>query len=342
MTTEDSITILNQQVRFGRDTRHIDDLRFLPENPRVYAVTHSRSGFSDLPSDEQQRHIFDALRGEPSVGRLKRDVKHNGGLMEPILVRHDRMQVIEGNSRLAVYRLLRDEDPAGDWETIPCHIVAELTDEQQAAYLQQIHVAGKMEWSAYEKAFFAYGYYARKNWSVELIADLFNEKVPTIRKKIEVIEMMAQNSDPERSHYSHYDVLYGVRQRAPKDRQDRNDPIWRKVLSHIRECGAAGGGRLFTAQELRARLPVVMRKPKVEKQFLAGKIDLEEAWQRAKISRVEERLRKAVAMLRDVEPSDIGRLEADRVRALALLVKRANKEVKRINDVVVAATRAAR
>lgn len=340
MTTPESITILNQQVRFGRDSRHIDELRFLPENPRVYAVTHGRADFSDLPSDEQQRRIFDALRREPSVERLKREIKHNGGLMEPILVRHDRRQVVEGNSRLAAYRLLRAEDPGGDWETIPCNIVAELTDQQQAAYLQQIHVAGKTEWSAYEKAYFAYFYYARKTWSVDSIAELFDETVPTIRRKIEVIEMMAQNSDPERSHYSHYDVLYGVRQRAPKDRQSSNDPIWKKVLTQIREIGI-DDERSFTAQELRARLPVVMRKPKVEKRFLAGKINLEEAWQRAKISRVEERLRKAIAMLRDVEPSEIRRLEADRVKALALLVRRATREVKRLNDAL-AATRTAK
>ena len=336
------MAILKQQIQVGSGSRHIDDLRFLPENPRVYAITHGRPDFSDLPSDEQQRHIFDALCGEPSVQRLKREIKHNGGLMEPILVRHDRKQVVEGNSRLAAYRLLRGEDPGGDWETIPCHIVAELTDEQQAAYLQQIHVAGKAEWSAYEKAGFVYDHYARKNWSVESIAKLFNETVPTIRKKIEVIEMMARNSDPERGHYSHYDVLYGVRQRAPRDRQDWSDPIWKTVLSQIRANTEDGDGRPFTAQELRARLPVVMRKPKVEKRFLAGDINLEEAWQRAKISQVEERLRKALAMLRDVEPSEIHRLEIDRVRALALLVRRANKEVKRINDVVLAATRAAK
>ena len=43
-----------------------------------------------------------------------------------------------------------------DWEFIPCYIVSSLTEDQQAAFLNQIHVKGKTTWSAYEKANFAY------------------------------------------------------------------------------------------------------------------------------------------------------------------------------------------
>ena len=40
--------------------------------------------------------------------------------MEPILVRHDRMEVIEGNSRLAVYRHLNKDQNGDTWQLIPC------------------------------------------------------------------------------------------------------------------------------------------------------------------------------------------------------------------------------
>ena len=74
------------------------------------------------------------------------------------MVRHDTMEVIEGNSRLAAYKKLYDaeEEERDQWEFILCQIVSSLTKEQLAAYLHQLHVKGKTNWTAYEKANFAY------------------------------------------------------------------------------------------------------------------------------------------------------------------------------------------
>ena len=80
---------------------------------------------------EQQDIILKKLLEEPSVRNLIPDVERNRGLIEPILIRKDTMEVIEGNSRLAVYRKLQLDKGEGEWELIPCDIVSNLTNDQQ-------------------------------------------------------------------------------------------------------------------------------------------------------------------------------------------------------------------
>lgn len=332
MTTQETITIRGQAIPIGLDTVSVDKLSFLPDNPRVYAVTHGIPGFRELSPEQQQKLIFEALCKEPSVKNLKKDIPRNGGLLERILVRHDRYEVVEGNSRLAAYRLLRDEAADGSWEGIPCRLVSSLTEEQQAAYLQQIHVTGKTQWSAYEKANFAYVHRSERGWTVEHIAELFGESETTILKKISVIKMMAENKDPEREHFSFYEVLYGVQQ-SVKDKRDRSQ-LWAVVLGQIRGMESAEPSSRYTAMELRRRLPAVLRKPKIEKRFTAGKISLEDAFQSAKISRVEERLRKALAMLRDITKTDMRALDQPRLNAFKQDARKAKREVERLNKIV--------
>ena len=332
MTTQETITIRGQEIPIGLDTVSVDKLSFLPDNPRVYAVTHGIPGFRELSPEQQQKLIFEALCKEPSVKNLKKDIPRNGGLLERILVRHDRYEVVEGNSRLAAYRLLRDEAADGSWEGIPCRLVSSLTEEQQAAYLQQIHVTGKTQWSAYEKANFAYVHRSERGWSVKRIAALFGESEATIRRKVAVIEMMAENSDPDRDHFSYYDVLYGIQQNAKRE-HDRS-LLWATVLGQIRGMKSDESADRYTAMELRRRLPDVMKKPKIEKRFAAGKISLEDAFQSARISRVEERLRKALTMLRDITKTDMRALDQPRLNAFKQDARKAKREVERLNKIV--------
>lgn len=332
MTAHPTITILGQEIPLGFAKEPVDGLRFLPDNPRVYAVTHGKPGFREMSPEQQQDLIFKALREEPSVKNLKKDILRHKGLLERILVRKDTNEVVEGNSRLAVYRLLRNETADSFWEEIPCRLVSSLTEDQQAAYLQQIHVTGKTQWSAYEKANFAYVHRSERNWSVKRIASLFGESEATIRRKISVIEMMAENHDPDREHFSYYDVLYGIQQNA-KEERDRSS-LWMAVLGQIRGMKSDESTNRYTAMELRRRLPVVMKKVKIEKRFVDGEISLEDAFQSARISRVEERLRKAYALLRDITKKEVRSVGVARLGALEQDARKAHRAAEHVHKIV--------
>ncbi|MCY4324360.1 MAG: hypothetical protein OXD00_11850 [Gammaproteobacteria bacterium] len=315
-------------VLLRNDFISIHELIFYRENPRVYALTHAHPGFAELMESEQQEIIFNELKEQESYKKLLPDVRKNNGLMEPVLVRWDTMEVVEGNSRLAVYRHLSEKEPEGEWDLIPCNIASDLTDEQMVAFLSQVHVKGKTTWSAYEKANFAY---VRKQagWSSEKIADHFGESKGTIYKRIRVVERMKHNSDSNQKHFSYYEVI----ETKPELKQaiDGNSEFAEILLTSIRSFDSSGRPADFTAQEMRDKLPKIIEKPKVMKAFISGSVDLHEAYERARISKVEETVRKARGLLQDVGLRNIRELDLPRYNAFKVDMKNLKKEVVRIS-----------
>ncbi len=323
---ENEIKILQKTVQVSNDYHNIYELRFLRDNPRVYSCIYDEPDFKDLPEAVQQEKIFEKLQAEPSVKNLVREIERHGGLMERILVRLDTMQVIEGNSRLAVYRILHEKTKKEDWELIPCDIVQKLSDEQQIAYLNQIHVKGKTEWSAYEKANFAYARKAQ-GFSIPKIAELFGESQGTIRTRIRVVEMMRDNNDAARSHFSYYDVLVRNHSSDMSQHPDLKDAL----LERIRSLGSNEEEDLdFTAQEIRKKLPSIVKKPRVLKKYIEGGLSLDNAYQRAKISNVQERIREAKAILEGIEKKNVKKLHKNDLNAFRQDVRKLEREVGRI------------
>ena len=140
---ETTIAIMKEQVSARHERVPIHELQFLPDNPRVYAAIREMSDVDDLTPEEKQTRIYERLLLEPSVKKLKPEIERDGGLQDPITVRWDRRQVIEGNSRLAVYRKLWKETRDERWASIRCLVVTELTDDQQTRLLAQTHLHGR-------------------------------------------------------------------------------------------------------------------------------------------------------------------------------------------------------
>ncbi len=328
-----AIKILKSAIPVSSDYLPIYNLKFLPDNPRVYACTYARPDFEDLTEDEQQKYIFDKLCQEPSVKNLKPDIKLHGGLIENILVRHDTNHVIEGNSRLAVFRLLNDEQPEGEWDYIPCDIVSSLSEREQVAFLHQIHVKGKTTWSAYEKANFAY-VRKERGWSVNQIAEQFGESVGTIRTRVKIIETLKENDDHNLSHFSYYEVLVRNKE-ISKGCQEHSE--LRKILLKgikVQGLGQETEDSEFTAQELRDKLPVILKKPKVLKKYIDGKVDLDEGYRLARISKVEENVKQANTLVEDISRSEISKLELSDFNSFRYSTKRLSKSVERITKMV--------
>ena len=328
---EKNMKILGEAIPLSNDYLHIDELKFLKDNPRVYACTHGEPNFDGLIEEEQQELIFKKLLKEPSVKALIPQIKRHGGLMEPILIRRDTMEVIEGNSRLAVYRKFNDDQPEAEWEYIPCDIVSSLTEGQQAAFLNQIHVKGKTQWAAYEKANFAFVRFHRKV-SIEKIAETFGETELEIKKRVKIISMMHKNGDNERSHFSHYEVL--VRNRQISESIADNSELRNFLLESIKELGPDESKVAFTAQELRDGLPTIISKPKVLKKYINGTVTLDEGYQDAKISGAHERVKQAQQRLSDITEKELKHLDSNALNSLEQDARKLKRTVQLINDMI--------
>ena len=90
-----------------------------------------------------------------SCAALKDSIKENKGIINPILVNRDtdgKYTVIEGNTRLQIYRDFLKKNTPGNWTTIKSIVYDELSDDEKDAIRLQIHLVGTREWDAYSKA----------------------------------------------------------------------------------------------------------------------------------------------------------------------------------------------
>lgn len=104
MTTTENLTIGNKE--FTVELMELDQrtLKFYPENPRVYSVLNLAG---EEPSQDE---IEKLMCRQEHVKQLKESIVSNGGLIDPLIVRAGDFTVLEGNSRLAAYRILNQVD----------------------------------------------------------------------------------------------------------------------------------------------------------------------------------------------------------------------------------------
>ena len=112
---DDTLILRNREIPVKLGHLRQADLRFYPENPRVYSIVCSNG------QDPTQGEIERTLVEMEHVKQLRNSIKLNGGLTDPVLVRDKSFVVLEGNSRLAAYRLLAQKDPI-KWDLIKCKV----------------------------------------------------------------------------------------------------------------------------------------------------------------------------------------------------------------------------
>jgi hypothetical protein len=125
-------------------------LKFYPENPRIYSMI---SADEKTPSQLEIEH---RLGDMDHVKQLVQSIRANGGLLDPIIVRDGDCVVLEGNSRLAAYRLLAKSDPI-KWGKVKCCLLPSTIEESLIfALLGEYHIIGRKDWAPYEQAGYLY------------------------------------------------------------------------------------------------------------------------------------------------------------------------------------------
>lgn len=322
-----TIAIMGKHVPASHEWMPIDQLHFLPDNPRVYAAIREMADFDGLTPEEKQIRIYERLLQEPSVKNLIPEIRRDEGLQDPITVRHDTRQVIEGNSRLAAHRKLAEESDDGHWAHIRCLVVTSLTDDEQTRLLGQAHLHGKTDWSPYAKALFCFRWVVEEKRDASSLSNLSGISSAEINKNVRVVQLMQANSDDKLSHFSYYNVL--VRTRAISAAMADSPKLKARLLAQIRTQPEP-----FTAQEMRERLPTVIAKPRILRKYEEGDVSLEDAYDRAKISGAEQRLRKVRDGLDDIERDDIAPLERHEVKSVQQVVRQIRRRLKRLSDMV--------
>lgn len=145
------ILIQGHQVPYEQATIPVSKCRLDPRNPRIQYVLGQKNTLIT------ENELDQLLWKKDSVKALSQSIMQNGGVRDHIIVQlteEGNYVVREGNCRLVSLRHLLEEYPNdARFNCVPAMIFKEqLSEEHLAILLVEMHVTGKIEWEAYEKA----------------------------------------------------------------------------------------------------------------------------------------------------------------------------------------------
>ena len=146
----EAMIIQGKSVPMVRSTVPVAQCDVDPKNPRIQYMIGQRAG------TVKQNELDELIWQKDAVKALAQSIFQNGGVYEAIIVQRqgNRFKVREGNCRTVACRHLLEQYPNDPrFSSIPAMIFdVDLTEEDLAVLLADMHVAGKIRWDAYEQA----------------------------------------------------------------------------------------------------------------------------------------------------------------------------------------------
>ena len=196
---DDTLTLCGQEIAVRNGYLPIHDLRFYPENPRIFSLIQ-RPGIE--PSQEE---ILNRLRSLDHVKQLIQSIRANGGLTDPMLVRDGDFVVLEGNSRLAAYRELARNDAIA-WGKAKVRLLpSDISEDLVFALLGEYHIIGRKDWAPYEQAGYLYRRNARHGISAQSMASEMGLPKRRVNHFINTYAFMVEHDETSVSRWSYYD-----------------------------------------------------------------------------------------------------------------------------------------
>jgi hypothetical protein len=135
-------------------------------NPTAEQI-HMALGVGD---DEGSSTTFNSLR---------ESIRTNKGIINPIIVNHrpdGKMIVVEGNTRVAIFRGFKDDNVPGPWDQLPAIVHDNLDQLDIDAIRLQAHLVGPRPWDPYSKAKYLHHLRNHENVPFNQLVDLCGGK----------------------------------------------------------------------------------------------------------------------------------------------------------------------
>ncbi len=266
-----SIMIGREEYKVEEKYINQNDLKFYPENPRIYSIINNTY---DNPSQEE---IEETLTEMEHVKQLVIAIRANNGLIDPLIVKDKEMTVLEGNSRLAAYRILAKEDPF-KWSKVKCRVLPnDISDKAVFTLLGQYHIIGRKDWLPFEQAGYLYRRVQSTKVDIDIIAKELGLKTTTAKAYYRNYEFMISKKDLKSAHWSHYDE-YLKNQYIKKYRETYADLD--EIISD-----AIKNDRIIKAVDIREQLGNIAKgnsktAKKIMEKIAKGEIDIYEGYER--------------------------------------------------------------
>jgi hypothetical protein len=263
----ETLLIRGVEIPVETTTLRQGTLRFFVDNPRVYSILRAEG------EEPSQGDIERKLLEMDHVKALIQDIKRDGGLTDPVVVRAGTFEVLEGNSRLAAYRALARIDPI-KWDGMRAKLLPEDLDETLIfALLGQYHIKGKKDWAPFEQAGFLY----RRSKTHDIDPTQLAVEIGLSKRKVEhliaVYQFMLDHGEAETARWSYYDeyLKSSVIRKARLSQAGFDELIVEKIKT----------GEIARAVDVRDRLPVICAAPKSVQKLATRAYDFEDAHEHA-------------------------------------------------------------
>lgn len=266
--TEEKLTLRGNEIIVQVGTVPQQGLQFYLENPRLYSFVRTDG------IEPTQEDIEEALSKKEHVRQLVKSIEINGGLIDPIIVIGGTNVVIEGNSRLAAYRILARKDPI-KWGRIKVKVLPkDIPESLVFALLGEYHIIGKTDWAPYEQA----GYLSRRHENHQIdIATLAAEiglPTRTVNHLIHVYQFMIENKEKDVNRWSYYDEY--LKSNKIKKARGEYPELDKLIAKQIKT------GEIPKAIDVRDGLRKICEVGgNTLKQFATGQVDFEDSVQSA-------------------------------------------------------------
>lgn len=211
-----------------------------------------------------------ATDGSTSFSSLKESIRVNQGIINPIIVNHtseDKYVVIEGNTRLQIYRDFASIDPDGPWNTIRAIVYEKLDQEQIHSIRLQSHLVGPRDWDPYSKAKYLFFLCYEEKLPINTIISYCGGKKSEILKLIESYRTM-QEYYVKKAGEMGFDVdIREFSKFAEYQNKQIKDAL---LINHYTPGDFAEwviNGNIDKAQNVR-QIPQVLKEPEAKKEFL--------------------------------------------------------------------------
>ena len=250
------------------------ELLFYIDNPRVYSAL--RENGNENPT---QYEIETKIRSMEHVKELRYQIEQNGGLIEALIVvkKDNDYIVLEGNSRLAAYRILADNDPV-KWKQVRCNVLPNtITEAEIFTLIGTLHLVKKKDWTKYEQAAYVYRQQKASGLPITTLAKNVGLSPATVKRYIEVYEFMKESKDNIQPHWNFYEQY--VTNSGIKKYRGTYPEMDKEIVSQIKL------GKIKRAEDIRDKLGKIAKSPdktasKIMRDIIDGNNSLDQGFAR--------------------------------------------------------------
>ena len=280
---EDELIIGKQKIHVKLCELNQSELKFYEENPRVYSSLNTIG----TPTQEE---IEEYMINQDHVKQLKVSIESNGGLIDPLIVRDGDYTVLEGNSRLAAYRLLATSKDAIQWAKVKVKLLpADISDKTIFQLLGQYHIIGRKDWEPFEQANYLYRRQQNTKIPIETMAKELGITAGLAKKMIETIKFMIAHNDLKKNNWSCYDEY--LKNASIKKYRETNISIDDTIVNAIKADEIRDAKDIRKLGEI-ARVGDKQSK-KIMNEIAVGNLDIYEGYEEMKDSgKLEDAIKK--------------------------------------------------